>query len=374
MKKIKKESLFYFFVYINVFCKGIGLENDSKIYLGLLLIGILALGLKYASDKYTKKEFAVIFLMLFLGLINLFITKRTTMFLTCLCLAGMKNIDINKLFKGMLKIRLVTFISLVGLSLSGFINNNAIEMWRINGYVTRYSLGFGHPNTLHLSLFILISLYIYTYYNKIKLKNIIILTLANIFIGIYSKSLTGIIAVTILLLITYISKLNFKIVKRLILSIPKYIYIFLLLFSFATALLYPKLPIISDLNLILNGRIAYSAYYLNRYGFSLLGNNIILDTNAIFDNGYLYLYTQFGIVGLIFISYLLFKIFSNVKKNNDVRKSILLTTYLIYIFTESFSPNIFMNIILFFAGDIIFKKEDIKQNEITNYNKQIENG
>lgn len=358
--KLKKENLIYIFIYINVFCKGIGLESNSNIYLSLLSLGIVALALKLISDKYTHKEFINLVSIFIIGTINFIVTKKPTLLLTCLCLIGLKNINIEKLFKGMLNIRLITFISMIFLSLIGFISNNTIQMWRMTGFVNRYSLGFEHPNSLHLALFILLSLYIYVRYDNLKLKDYLFLIIINLIIGFYSKSLTGLIVTTILIVITFISKLNKKHINKLIINSPKYIFIFLLLFSFITALLYGKYPIIDALNTILNGRIAYSHYYLSNYNLTLFGSNIILDKNALFDNGYLYLYTQFGIIGLIFISYILLKIFKNAKKENNIRQSILLITYLIYIFTESFSPNIFMNIILFFAADIIFKKGDIE--------------
>ena len=67
----------------------------------------------------------------------------------------------------------------------------------------------------------------------------------------------------------------------------------------------------------------------------------------LFDNGYIYLYIQYGILGFLLISWLIISSCNYVNKIYDIRKAVILISYIIYIFTESFSPNIFMNIILF---------------------------
>lgn len=60
------------------------------------------------------------------------------------------------------------------------------------------------------------------------------------------------------------------------------------------------------------------------------------------------------IIGFLYLTMLYFKIFKKIKKDKDLRKTILTICFLIYIFTESFSPNIFMNIILLFVAETIF--------------------
>lgn len=353
--KYKKSDLFYVYVYLNVLCKGIGLSNDSSAYFFLIILGGIALVLKMFEDKYTRKEFIIISILIAIGLMSVLLTRKPTLMITCLCIAGMKNINIDSLFKGMYKLRLATFIIVVLSSLFGIIPNESVEMWRNGAFETRYSLGFGHPNTLQLSLFILLALHIYVKYDKLKFIDYVLMFASNLFIYHYSISRTGFIAINLLIILCFISKLNINIIKKTIINSPKYVYIALLIFSFVSGMLYGKYEIFNKLNSILTGRLAYSNYYLSNYGFTLFGNNLATDTNAIFDNGYIYMYIQFGILGFILLTWFFFKIFNNVKNKKDIRKSILILLFLIYIFTESITPNIFMNIILFFSAPTIFK-------------------
>lgn len=352
--KSKSIYLFYVFILVNTFFKGIGLDNDSKLYLICLALASLALLFKILTDKYTKKEFIFIIVSMIIGLSTFIVTKRPTLLLTVLCLIGMKNVSVNDTFKKMYYVRFFTFFLVITLAFIGILDNTKIEMWRNGGNSIRYSLGYGHPNTLHMTFFILVALYIYNRYDKLKNIEYIVLIALNFFIYHFSVSRTGMIITLLLIVLTIVSKLKFKAIQNIIIKIPVIIFIALLLISFITGLLYEKVDIMDEVNKLFNGRVAYSNYYLETYGFSLFGHNIQNDRNALLDNGYLYMYIQFGIVGFLYLTMLYFKIFKKIKKDKDLRKAILTICFLIYIFTESFSPNIFMNIILLFVAETIF--------------------
>ena len=83
------------------------------------------------------------------------------------------------------------------------------------------------------------------------------------------------------------------------------------------------------------------------------------------------------IIGFLYLTMLYFKIFKKIKKDKDLRKAILTICFLIYIFTESFSPNIFMNIILLFVAETIFLQKskenvhkELSKGEIYNERKE----
>ena len=331
--KINTIYLFYVFILINTFFKGIGLDNDSNIYFICLALGILILFLKLIKEKYTKRELVIIAISIIIGTTTFLITKRPTLFLTTLCLIGMKNVNIDDIFKKIFDIRLITFFSVITLALLGIIDNIKFEMWRNGEMSTRYDLGFGHPNTLHLSLFILIALYIYNRYEKLNMFEYILLIALNFIIYHFSVSRTGLIVTLFLIILCAITKIKSNKIRNIIIKLPTTIFIILLAFSFITGILYGKVEFINQLDKMFTGRIAYSNYYLQTYGFSLFGSNIQNDTNALFDNGYLYMYIQYGIVGLIYLSTLFLAIFQNIKKNRDFKKAILVISFIIYILT-----------------------------------------
>lgn len=353
--KIKATDLFYLFFYLNVFCKGIGLSNDSSFYKILLVLGILVLGIKYMTTLYSKKDlFKVIFLCV-TGILSFLVTRKPTIMLTCLCLAGIKGIDIERLFRGTYRIRLWTFISVVGLSLLGVIENTSIKMWRNGHFDVRYSLGFGHPNSLHLAFFILVATFLYVNFYQMYLLKYAMIIIANYFVYKFSGSRTGFFGVLLLIVIIYLSHLQSYRVKRIICVLPKYVLILLMLASFILAWLYGKVPFVTALDSAFNGRLSYSNHFIMNYGVSIFGHSLV-NENALFDNGYLFLYVQFGVMGTLLIVGFIYMICKNVECNMDVRKAALVLAFLVYIFTESFSPNIFMNVILIFVGPLLYNE------------------
>lgn len=363
--KIKKTDFFLIFVYFNIFCKGIGLDNDSILYKILLILGVVSSVYKILEEYYTKNEIIQIVGIFLIGFFSFLKTSKPTLLLTCICIIGMKNVDLDKLFKGIFRIRGITFFSVITLSLVGIIENKSLTMWRNGGVDVRYSLGYGHPNSLHLSLFLFLCTYVYVRYTKFKFIDYLFVSLINLFIFKYSLSRTGTLVIFIMLLLVFISKIKFKFTKKVIIKSCKYIFLILMITSFLFAFLYGKSEIVTKFDFLFNGRLKYSNYYITNYGFTIFGNLLIGDTNALFDNGYLYLYIQFGLGGLLLISSLIYLACKYIEKTQDVCKAVITISFLIYIFTESFSPNIFINNMLFFAMPMIYfnRKESYIKNE-----------
>lgn len=351
--KIRTSSLFLLFFYLNIFCKGMGLTNNSFAYFILLSVGIFVLGLKYIVTNYNKNDIKIFIFLLIIGIISFLVTKKPTLMLTCFCLAGIKNVNIEKLFKGIYNIRLLTFFLVVGLSLVGIFENKTIEMWRNGHFDVRYSLGFNHPNSLHLAFFLLITTYIYVNFNKMNMLKYTVILFSNYFIYKFSGSRTGFWGIIFFIMLVIIAHSKFYIIKKLLCILPQYIFMIMILISFILAFLYGKVPYITYLDRIFNGRIFYSSYFLNHYNFSFWGHNLV-EKKILFDNGYLFLYIQYGVIGLLLIGGIIYIICKNIRYTMDVKKAIFVLIFLIYIFTESFSPNIFMNIILLFISPILY--------------------
>ena len=349
--------LFYLFIYLNTFCKGIGLSNSSKVYMVLLILGIVFLSIKIIGDKYTRKELMACFLIFGIGFLTFIITHKVTLFLTCITLCGMKNIDLKKTLKNILLIRVVSFIGITGLALLKIIPNKRILMWRSGSFDTRYSLGFGHPNVLQLSLFIIIALYLYLKGKKAIFFQYILLVLVNFLIYSFSKSRTGFICTLGLISVHFFFN---KIVKKpnakKLCKMSLITLVFLMIFSYITGVFYGSNSIITKLDYFFNGRIRYSNYYLTTYGFSLFGNGKVLtDLNSILDNGYILMFVQYGVIGILLVFGFLSRIIKSDFFKNDYNLFIISIFMFIYLFNESFTPNIFMNFILLFYSKILFK-------------------
>lgn len=350
---LKKEDLFLIFIYLNTFCKGIGLGNDSKIYLILILFGLVILFYKIITESYTKRQIAFVGSLVLIGVLNLAIASKITLLLTGICIAGMKKVDSERMFRGIYQIRLVTFIAMVVLSLSGIIENNMLTMWRNGVLNVRYDFGYGHPNTAHINFFILVSLYIYLNHHKMNFVHYAIVGVLNLVVYHYTVSRTGLFVTTLLLLFAVFSRIHSRSIRTFLCRIPKYAYAATAVLSFGLSYLYDKIDFVKGLDRIFNGRLSYGNYYLNNFGLSLWGNNLIGD-NGILDNGYLVTYIQCGLCGFLSVSIMFFLIAKFIERTEDISKAVLVSVYAVYFISEGFLPNIFMNIPLLYFGLVLF--------------------
>ncbi len=341
------ENMFVLFILINTIFKGLGFENDSLLYLIGMAISFIPLLIKIINTQYTKKEKYFIIFSLIIGFGSIISTEKPTLLVTILGIIGVKNVDINKLLKNMLNVRVTTFTITISLAILGIISKGEMVMWRNGVMDVRTSLGYSHPNILHLSLFIIIALYIMCYYDKIKLKNYALLLLINVLFYGFSVSRTGFAVTSFLIIISYLSTLQRKKLNIIIKKSPKYLFLFLLFMSIITGIFYSSSSIIQNLNVILNGRIAYSSFYLNNYDLSLFGST--LKKGAILDNSYILFVVQYGILGLLYIMGMYVNLYKNIEKNKNISVSMVLLSIFVYIFTESFAINIFMNFLLLYV-------------------------
>lgn len=364
--KLTISQIYLVFVIANIFCKGIGLNNSSVVYKIIMIIGLTAVLLGIGSRRYTRKEISLSAGMLLSGLMTLLITKQYTFLITCITAIGIKGADVNRLMKKICSVRTVCFILIFGLAFLNVIDRDRMEIWRETALLSRYGMGYGHPNTLHLTLFIVLTL---NFYINVKSKSgrkkfLFATFILNIFVYMYSASRTGFLVICIFELL--IMTEPFKVLKKIVIKLPAVVFVSLMAFTFLTPVLKETglLNLLNFLNEVsfLNGRMDYTYLYLTRYGYSLFGyNNSLSETGLVLDNGYLRLLIETGIIGLLIWVYLNLNLMRKIWRCKDYRMAIVVTCFYIYIFAESFSSNIFMNYILFWGADELFNQ---KNNEV----------
>lgn len=353
--KLTTNNIYFAFVVASVFCKGIGLNNSSIIYAVIMIVGLMGVLLGIGSRKYTRREIWISIIMLFSGIMTLLITRQYTFLITCIAAIGIKNTNSDRLIKSICSVRTFGFILTFSLAMLNVIDQEKTEIWRTSRYVTRYGMGYGHPNNLHLTLFIVLTL---IYYCNLKSKSDlkkfwVISFFLNVFIYKYSASRTGFLVICIFELLIVSQHLG--IMKKLLLRLPMLIFGLLMGLTYLTPAL-RKIGLLNDISL-LNGRVNYTYLYLTKYGYSLFGfNSSLSKTGLLLDNGYLRLLIEAGIIGLLLWGYLNIKLIKRIVKSNDYRMAIIVSCFYVYIFAESFSSNIFMNYVLFWGADEIFNR------------------
>lgn len=341
------------FIAINSFFKGMGYSSDNKIYLGsIFFIFILAACVKLPKDKFTLREFIYVLILVLIGLINYFFKHSSVFLLTALTLTLLKNVNIDHCLKIVLISRITGMIALFLALVMGFVHQTTIQTWRIDQFVTRTTINGVHPNILQLNVVIIIILLIYFYRERINWLGYVGLTILNLTFYKYTLSRTGIFIGMLAILLGYLS-CYIVLIKKEIMVISKYIYFLLALFSLLIAFFYNDS--LSKLNVLFNGRLSYMHMLVTTYPVTLFGENKAYFLNINIDNGFDALLYVCGLLAFLVISYLMISLSFSLFKDKNFYPLFVIFILSIYSLTESFLPNIFVNISIFFLAWKIFE-------------------
>ena len=160
---------YYGYFATNVLVKAFGYDSSDQIYKFFMLSGIILLGIKFITTRYTLREVVIIALLLGAGMFIWVMTKKATLLFLFLTIIGMKDVQFGKLIGISVWIRLFVAAVMVIGSVYGVYdigykttpNAQYVE-------VPVYSFGFNEPNTAYLTIFLLLILLVYSYYEKLN--------------------------------------------------------------------------------------------------------------------------------------------------------------------------------------------------------------
>lgn len=353
-KENKREFMVLVFLALITFCKGLGLSSNDKIYLIIFIIASICMLLKAITDKFTKKEFVIMFSLLGIGILNLIIGNQTVILFTAIILCCMKNVSIEKTIRVMFIARLIAYLLIIFLVITGICENNYMLFYRDGEYIKRYSLTFNHPNLAHSSFAIIVILGIYIFYDKLNVINVLIVELLNYGLYLFTYSRTGFLICSVFLIFALLFK-KFKIIKNISAKFIKYYLVFLIFLSLISGILYNDFDIFQQADKLLTGRIGYINELITNYDIPIIGNQKY-NEDVLFDNGYISLLYEGGLLATIWFIYIYNKTTKLLIKENRNKEILLLIIFMTYSITESYLPNVIMNPTLLFFTLYIFRK------------------
>lgn len=367
MKSIKfeKRTVFYFLFFIILsFAKGIGLDNNDLFFNTLTVFSVILLFIHIFNEKYSVREILFIAIFTILGIVILIASKKTTILISIVSIILAKNINYEKLFKAVFVVRLLGFISVISLSLMGLVENvKSYRLLETGDIITRYSLGFQHANITYLNFLVLVILYIYINYEKLRGRQYIFILILSWILYAVTDSRTGFLVLLITILINILSKkkklINNFFVRKGIILMP----IICSFFILSTSIFYSTSnKLLYELNSVLTGRLELSSRFLKMYNIKLFGQTIIEGSNVNgsylrIDSGYISLLLGYGFIIFIIFIIAQISILKRYINSGNNREIALIISFLIYGITEVYIYNIFINISLIFLSDLLYKKE-----------------
>lgn len=346
------ELCFYLFFVLLLFAKGIGLydgQTEFKIFFVLALAGWTG---KMLLDTYSVREaFLCIALVLLGGGIYL-VSREKGALIVVLLLCGMRNVDIRRIFRVGAFTWGISFGSLFVLTSLHVVDSAFKVHDRLGmGRVIRWSLGYAHPNVLHISYFVLICFVLYLLQDRLRFYHLLLLEAGNLYVFMYSLSTTGFLISTACLILAFYWNVKKHLCRaeQILVQLCLPVCLFL---SFGAPLLLEG-QLFDTLNQILNTRLALSKWFLQNQPVKLLG----VDTTAIvtalrtMDNSYVFALITYGWIFFVFIITGYFRTIYRKTVRQDGMALCLILSCLVAGITEPFLFNTsFKNISLLFIG------------------------
>ncbi len=328
--------------------------SKSVLYAFLIFL-IIFLIIDIYKKKIRKNEFIKIIILLSISAYMVILYQDVNFLISLIMAVICIRKDNKNYVKKFLIFSILLYSMTIVLYYIGILESKNLIRLTEDGIVTRYSLGFNHPNEVFL-FFIPIALAGYYLYSEKKSFYIIIFIVATILYKL-SYSRTGYIVVLFILLIHILYKM--KNVKIGINKVLPYMFFIFTIISIGVAIIYGN----NNSNYIstaLSGRPYYWNYYIeNGSILSLLGGNSVNGWNL--DNLYIYLLVELGIIGYIVYSLIYYKSLKQLKTKKDNKLLLIIFIFMIYGLTEM---NVIIGSINFaFAiqlKSIIENKEEIK--------------
>lgn len=364
-----QEALFYGFFILLSLTKGLGFYEGQKVFI-LLTAAALVFGfLKLLVTPYTKRQAAVQILLFLITVVMYASSGEIAVFFVAFTVMGMKGISVKKTFH----IALWVWASCaVVLSIFSFFRLEH-TVYRVHakmglGHIFRWSLGFTHPNILHITYLMLCALIIWELEENYGFKQYLLLMLGNLLVFFYSISYTGF--GIVLVLLTGCLYLKFrpkfglleKTAANLVLPVC-------LILSFVLPFYingYGMLSrLIQKLNFMLNTRIWLAEQFLRGGYGSLFGRDIsqVVKSSMTLDNSYVWCYINFGLIPTVMILAGYFALLFYDTHRQRTRELVILVCFLGAGWTEPLLFNTsFKNITLLFLGALLFlQKEGAKE-------------
>lgn len=358
---------FGFFILLSV-TKGLGLYEGQKLFELLVIPAFLLAIIKILITPYTKRQWIMQIVFLCLTALVLHESHERGILFLAFTVLGMKNISVKKVFHAGLW---VWSLCAIVLSIFSFFRLEH-TIYRVHdklglGYIFRWSLGFTHPNILHITYFTLCALLLYEMEDNYKFRHFVYLMVGNVLVFLYSVSYTGFGIVTVLLAgCLYVRvRPQFGIAEKILANLMLPV---CLITSFVIPLFlrHEKYgEIVQKLNLMVNTRIRLAGLFLKPEYFSLFGVDIseaIKNTVAI-DNSYVWGYINYGLIPFAFIMFGYFALSFHSTYKQRTRELVILVCFLGAGWTEPLLFNTsFKNFTLIFLGSLLFvQKEGAKE-------------
>ncbi|MBQ6807032.1 MAG: hypothetical protein IJO97_06340 [Lachnospiraceae bacterium] len=361
MKKITIEEIlfFAFFILLSI-TKGLGFYEGQKMFQLLILPAFVCAVLKIAISSYTKRQWITQVILLALTALVYYESREKGILFMMFLILGMKNISVKKVFHVGLW---VWSVCAIVLSITSFYRLED-TIYRVHskmgmGHIFRWSLGFTHPNILHITYLALCAFIVYELAEKYHFKHFVLLMIGNVLVFFFSISYTGFGIVAILLVGMLYVKIRPKFCLLEKMAVNMILPAIMVVSFVLPIILYT--PWVQKLNFMLNTRLYLARQFLVPEYMSLFGVRIadVVQSSMTMDNSFIWGFINYGIIPFVLLMLAYFVLIANYSWKQKTRELVIIICFMGAGFTEPLLFNTsFKNITLVFLGELLFRQKE----------------
>lgn len=353
------EICYYLFWVIMLIAKGTGLYEGMTQYNICLVLAMLCLCGKLLLTRYQMADLCWMAPLALYGLWIYFHSGDQSAFILIAVMIGLKDIRLSRVFQIGAVVWGICFCYMILRTFGGGNPGPILAHEKLGlGPILRWSLGYTHPNVLHITYVVLAAFLLYLWNQKPGRSQwgiTLWLMAGNIYVFLYSVSFTGFLLMTLLLVFNLWlcgGKRIWK-VERILLQC---VFPACILFSVVGPLvLNDKGRIFQFLTKTLNSRYSATKVYFHDLGFSLWGVRVPQLHGFAIDCSYTEALLSYGCVFFfLIVAGYLFTIYHLTKKERWSELAIVLALLVAGISEPFLFNTSFKNITVLFIGEYLF--------------------
>ena len=325
----------------------------------LFRLTFLLFAVKILTTKYSRNEILFLGMVGMVAAVSYFVNTKDEAVRAVALVAACKDIDLRRLLKVVLCATIAGMAVLFVLSVTGIYGAVSVtaDYGRGSGpldpyYETRYCFGMGHPNAFQGMLFMVSTLGMYLYAERMRLWHFLAVGLVGFVFYLFTDSNTGFIvlaaAVAGVMLMKYSRAAR---ERRLLYLLAALFFIALVAFSAYGSHTGRDTPVMYKIDRVLNGRFQYS----NIYEAARVENWKLFGAAAneeFFDQGFIRLFYWYGSVpAAVYLLGNLYLIWQSYH-NKDYSLCVIVTAYAVFSMMEAHLVSVYLlrNYLLLFMG------------------------
>ena len=332
------DVLYCAYLFSVVLMSTIGMGAGDSAYVVVVVIGAIFALSRIMSIRFSPQFLLLAIALTCLGVIEFYISRRTTLLLTALLLVSAKEIQPRLLIGTFLAAKIIGLCLVVALVITGVFGVETYQYFKMatGTYIQRVFVNGSSTTIMHLSFLAIIFLSFYmkkgrcglVYYFGFFFLDLIC---ANI-TGSYMGFLLGIGGLALFWICQHVNKFRGLLVKYSTAVLP-----LLLLLTFGTAFMFGHSSAVDAIDRLFQGRVYYNHYFMSNYSVSLFGHGMLSDEGN-FDNSFVFVLVAYGAVTFCVLFGSIQLLIFRLKEQADWVSIALVVVYLIAALSESFYP------------------------------------